>query len=426
MADCTIVGVLDNGPAGVTWEVLQLIRRADLLIGNARTFGLFSAEIGPEAETRDLSGHFSRVPGWIEAALEQGRDVVVLATGDPLCHGIARTLMGRLGRARCRVIPNVTTLQLAFARLGLAWQEASICSIHGKDLGEWHPDADARHGLYPLLRKIRQQQLLGIFTSRDNGPDRIARMLERLSLAECYQMAVVERLLLPDERLYDFMPVATVAQRRFADPNVVILRPLSPCPAEVLFGLPDAAYRQRRPERGLITRREVRAVSLALLQLRRDSLVWDIGAGAGSVGMEAARLCPDGFVYAIEKNRADAAIIRQNQQRLRLTNYRLTQARAPQGLAQWPDPDAVFIGGSGGALEPLIETALERLSEGGSLVMNFVTLENLNRAIEQLKREGAEWTLSQLQLSRSKPIQEMQRLVAESPVWIVSAKRGDR
>ncbi len=424
MPDCSIVGVLDNGPAGITQEALQLIRQADLLVGNPRTFGLFAAEIDPDAETRDLSGNFPKIPGWIKTALGQGKEVVVFATGDPLCHGIGRYLIGKLGREQCQVIPNTSTLQLAFARLGLAWQDARICSIHGKDLGEWHTNADAGHGLYPLLRQIRQQRLLGIFTSHKNSPCRIARMLDAVSLADRYEMAIIEQLLLPEEQIHDFMPASDIMPRQFADPNVVILRPVSAQPTEVLLGLPDKTYHQRKPDRGLITKREVRAVSLARLQLHRDSVVWDIGAGSGSVGMEAARLCPDGFVYAMEKNHEDAAIIRQNQQQFRLTNYRLTQAKAPQGLEQWPDPDAIFIGGSGGELEQLIEITLARLSDGGQLVMNFITLENLNSAIEQLKKCNANWELCQLQISRNKPILEMQRLAAETPVWIISAQRG--
>ncbi len=426
MPDCHVIGVLDNGAAGMTRMALQLIRQADLLIGSPRTLGLFANEIRPDARREDLTGRFNKIPHWVASALKQGKQAVVLATGDPLCHGIGRYLMEKLGTEQCAVIPNTSLLQLAFARLGLAWQEAQICSIHGRDAGEWNPDAGPDHGLYPLLRKIRRQQLLAIFTSRENSPGRIARMLDAASLADRYEMAVAERLLQPGERVFGFMSVAEAKQRQFADPNMVILRPVSPRPAEVLFGLEDDAYRRRKPNHGLITKREVRAVSLAHLQLRPDSIVWDIGAGSGAVGMEAARLCPDGFVFAMEKNTDDAAIIRRNQQRFALTNYRLTQARAPRGLEQWPDPDAVFIGGSGGELAQLIDIALARLRQGGRLVMNFITLENMHGAIDRLKKHHADWALCQLQVSHNKPILDMQRLQAETPVWIISAQRGNQ
>jgi precorrin-6Y C5,15-methyltransferase (decarboxylating) len=423
MLKCHIIGVLDNGVTGLSQETLALIREADLLVGNSRTLGLFSAEIKPDCETRNLSEGFTRIPIWVADALEQGKQAVVLATGDPLCHGIARYLIGKLGRKQCTVLPNTSILQQAFARLALPWQDARICSIHSKDMGEWHADAGPEHGLYPLLRQIRKQQLLAIFTSRENSPGRIARMLDAVSLADEYEMAIAERLLLPDEQIYDFLSVKEIKDRQFGDPNVVILRPRTSRPAPVLFGHADEAYRQRKPDRGLITKREVRAVSLAQLQLRRDSIVWDIGAGSGSVGMEAARLCPDGFVFAMEKNAEDAAIIRHNQQQFHLTNYRLTHARAPQRLERWPDPNAIFIGGSGGELEQLIDIGLSRLQPEGRLVMNFITLENMNRAITRLKEHEARWELCQLQVCRNKPILEMQRLQAETPVWIITVQR---
>ncbi len=424
MPDCHIIGVLDNGVDGLTPSALDLIRNADLLVGNDRTLRLFASEIKADCSSRDLSEGFGKIPVWVGAALTNGQQAVVLATGDPLCHGIARFLISKLGHGQCRVIPNTSLIQQAFARLGLPWQDARICSIHGKDVGEWRSDAGPDHGLYPLLQQIRKQQLLAIFTGPENSPGRIARMLDSVSLADEYEMAVAEQLLLPKEQLSGFLPASELVNRQFGEPNIVILRPCNSQSPPPLFGLADESYHQRKPDRGLITKREVRAVSLARLQLRYDSIVWDIGAGSGSVGMEAARLCPDGFVFSIEKNSEDAAIIRQNQQRFRLTNYRLTEGKAPHGLDQWPDPDAIFIGGSGGELEPLIDIALDRLSADGQLVMNFITLENMNQAIEQLKARNAQWDLCQLQVNRNKPILNMQRLQSETPVWIIAAQRS--
>ncbi len=425
MPECHVIGVLDDGADGLGRAALARIREADLLIGHARTLALFAQAIRPDCETRDLAGALTQVPDWVEAGLAQGKRVVVLATGDPLCHGIGRYLIGRLGADRCRVLPNVSVMQLAFARLGLAWQDARIVSVHGRDTGEWHADAGPEHGLYPLLRAIRRDELLAIFTSPENDPGRIARMLETESLAEDYEMAVAEKLLLPEERVSDFRPACEIGARRFGEPNVVILRPREPRPEPVLFGLPDAAYHQRKPQSGLITKREVRAVSLAWLALRRDSIVWDIGAGSGSVGLEAARLCPDGFVYAIEKNAEDVAIVQRNRRRMRLTNHRIVHGRAPAGLDCWPDPDAVFIGGSGGELAQLIDIALARLRPGGRLVVNVVTLENLHHATARLQEREADWELCQLSVARNKPILDMQRLAPENPVWIIGAQRKE-
>jgi precorrin-6Y C5,15-methyltransferase (decarboxylating) len=189
------------------------------------------------------------------------------------------------------------------------------------------------------------------------------------------------------------------------------------------FGREDGEYIQRTPEKGLITKQEARALSLAKLRLKPDALVWDIGAGSGSVGLECARLAAHGHVWAIEKNEGDAANARANAVKFRIGNYTLCESKAPALLDTWPDPDAVFIGGSGGELGELINLILGRLKPGGRLVMNFVTLENLAVATSTLKAAGANWDVVQLQASRSQPILDMHRLAAQNPVWIVTASK---
>ena len=421
---CIIIGVLDNGTDGLTPAGLEHIKTADVVIGGTRVLTLFAALLRPAAKTFDLTGKLAHVPAWIAQARADRLKVVVLATGDPLCHGVAHYLIGKLGSEACVVLPNVSTLQLAFARMGWAWQDAHIASVHSKDAGEWSPGSGPEHGLYSLLQDLQHHTLLGIFTSPENTPARIARMLLAERLDADWRMSVAERLSQPDERVLRDLSIADAAQQTFADPNIVMLRRATAARGPVLFGLADESFEQRKPEKGLITKREVRAVSLARMQLRDDSIVWDIGAGSGAVGLEATRLCPRGHVYAIEKNTDDVAIAARNRERLRVTNYSLLHAKAPQGMETWPDPDAVFIGGSGGELEELITLCLRRLKPDGGLVMNFVTLENQALALAALKACGAAWDVTMLQAARSQPILDMHRLAAENPVWIISAKKS--
>ena len=421
---CRVLGVLDDGVNSLGQSALTHLKAAQLVIGGARTLQLLAAHIAPGAQQRDLTGVLSQVPEWIRAAQAAGQRVVVLATGDPLCHGIAAYLASRLCIEAIEVIPNVSTLQLACARLGLPWQDMKFSSVHSKDAGDWVAGSDPSHGLYALLRDIRQHDRLAVLTSPDNTPDRIARMLVTEGLADDFEMAVAERLCQPEERIVSGISIAVAAGMPFADPNVVLLWRTRLRVPQVLFGLPDASFEQRQPEKGLITKNEVRAVSLARMQLRLDSVVWDIGAGSGSVGLEAARLCRQGHVYAIEKNADDSAIVRRNCLAMGISNHTLVQGKAPQGMEAWADPDAVFIGGSGGELAGLIALILQRLKPGGWLVMNFVTLENLGTAVETLKTLGAAWEVLQLQAARSKPILHMHRMAAENPVWIVCAQAG--
>lgn len=420
---CRIIGVLDDGAASLTPRALSHIRQADLLIGGTRTLELLAAHFAPDARRRDLTGELTHVPEWIREAQARGKRVVVLATGDPLCHGIAGFLQARLCIEACEVLPNVSVMQLACARLGIPWQDLKICSVHSRDTGEWHTGAGREHGLYPIIHAAQRHDRLAIFTSPENTPDRIARLFVYAGFENEFRMAVAERLLQHNERIVTDCAIRDAANMRFADPNVVVLWRTTPRQHPIMFGREDASYRQRQPEKGLITKREIRAVSLARLQLRADSLVWDIGAGSGAVGLEAARLCPDGYVYAIEKNADDVTIATENQRMFGVHNYALKHDRAPQGLAAWPDPDAVFIGGSGGELAELIRLCLTRIKPGGWLVMNFVTFENVGLAIATLKESNAQWDITQLQASRSRPILDMHRLAAENPVWIVCAAR---
>ncbi len=415
---CALIGILDDGLSGLSARAQARLAAAELVIGAQRTLDLIAA--GPQKK-QAMDGQLGRVPEWIRTALAAGRSVAVLATGDPLCHGIAGFLIGKLGADVIEVLPAVSTLQLAFARLKKTWQTAKIVSVHSRDAGEWNVGATPDHGLYGLVRAAAEHPLIGVFTSPENSPERIARALLAAGHGKDFRLSVAARLGLPDERVFADLPLAEAAARSFPDPNIVVLERIAPPDTRATFGFDDADFVQRTPEKGLITKQEARALSLAKLCLRPDSRVWDIGAGSGSVGLEAARLARHGHVWAIEKNAGDAANARENARRLRASNYTLVEGKAPDTLDAWPDPDAVFIGGSGGELAGLIHLVLARLAPGGRLVMNFVTLENLATATTALSAAGAVWDVVQLQASRSQPILDMHRLAAHNPVWIVSA-----
>jgi len=420
-----VLGVLDNGIAGLAPDALALLKQADVVIGGTRVLELFATELQSGVETFDLTGHLKGVPMRIEQALGKQQAVVVLATGDPLCHGIAVYLKKKIGLSKLDIYPNVSALQLACARVGVSWQDAYICSVHtkdAKDAGEWADNPSKEHGLYPLFKACMQHRKIITFTSPENNPARIARMLVAEHMADDFEMVVAENLLQDDERIVADVPVSTLAKQDFADLNMVILERKEKLHKPVLFGFEDASFNQRKPEKGLITKREVRAVSLAHMQLKANSIVWDIGAGSGSVGLEAARLCPNGWVYAIEKNEGDYEIARSNQVQMGIHHYTLVNAKAPECLDVWPNPDAVFVGGSGGELGELIKLIIARLNDGGHLVMNFVTIENLTVAVEALKAMDVSWSVTQMQVSRSKPILHMHRMAAENPVWIVTVE----
>lgn len=419
----TLLGILDDGWAGLSDTARQRLATADVVIGAGRTLDLVQPYLAARAEVLDMDGKLGQVAGWILDARAQGKSAVALATGDPLCHGIASWLTGKLGRDGFAIIPAISTLQLAFARFKTAWQDVKISTCHSADAGEWFVGATPEHGLYKLMRAIALHPRVALFTGPENTPDRLARALITAGYGESAKLSVACRLLLDDEVIHTGLTPADAAHMTFPQPNVVLVE-RTPDAALPGFGLDDLEYIQRSPEKGLITKQEARALSLAKLRLKPDAIVWDIGAGSGSVGLECARLAPHGHVWAIEKNEGDAANARANAEQFRIGNYTLCEGKAPALLDTWPDPDAVFIGGSGGELGELIKLILARLKPGGRLVMNFVTLENLATATATLKESGATWDVVQLQASRSQPILDMHRLAAQNPVWVVTTGKA--
>jgi precorrin-6B C5,15-methyltransferase / cobalt-precorrin-6B C5,C15-methyltransferase len=428
-----VIGVLDDGPASLSDAAREHLGGARRVIGGTRVLALCEGLLDPRAERLDLTGRTAAVADWVTEALDAERSVAVLATGDPLCFGIGARLAARLAPRllpdRLRVLPNTSTLQLACARFLLPWQGARWVSVHHRDSGDWVCGSPPEHGLYGLAQALSAatgaDDLVGVLTGPANGPDRIARLLLAEGLEDAFALHVAERLLRSDERLVSGIPAATLAATRFADPNVVLLHRRRSAPAHPAFGLPDDVFARRAPDRGLITKREVRAVALALLELRHADRVWDIGAGSGSLGLEAARLCPAGHVYAIERNLPDLALIEVNRRRLGVVNYSADAGAAPLGCVAWPAPDAVFVGGSGGHLTEILRMVLQRLRPGGRLVVSVVLLENLSAAMALLDRAGVDWSVTQIQAARSRLLAGGHRLQPENPVWLIQA-RSDR
>jgi len=192
------------------------------------------------------------------------------------------------------------------------------------------------------------------------------------------------------------------------------------------LGLPDDAFKQRRPIKGQITKREVRAVSLYSLGLRHDSVVWDIGAGTGSVSVEAALVASKGQVYAIERDTDSLSLLEENVVNLGSDNIHIVNGEAPAALKSLPNPDSVFVGGSGGNLSEILEYANSRLKPNGTIVVNLAVLERTSETYHLLKKLGLAAEITQVASSRGKEMPDgAVRLEALNPVFIVSGRRGN-
>lgn len=190
------------------------------------------------------------------------------------------------------------------------------------------------------------------------------------------------------------------------------------------LGLPDDAFAQRRPNKGLITKSEVRAVSLYSLRLKRDSVVWDIGAGTGSVALEAAWIASQGRVFAIERDNESLSLLRQNVDSLGAGNVQVVEGEAPQALETLEDPDAVFIGGSGGQLQEIVSLVGERLAPGGMVVANIIALDRASEAHKLMNNMGLLTNMTMVSASRGKALPDgSTRLEALNPVFIITGQK---
>jgi precorrin-6B C5,15-methyltransferase / cobalt-precorrin-6B C5,C15-methyltransferase len=395
----TVIGL--DGRASSA-EAERLLAEAAVVAGGERHLEALGIEAERAAVLKgDLSGALERIE-------EAGAPVVVLASGDPGFFGIVRLLTERFGRESLRVLPGVSSVAFAFARAGLAWDDAVVVSAHGRDPRR-------------ALNVCRAHPKVAVLTSPGFGPAELARELEGWERA----FFVAERLGEPGERTF-CGDAAEVRDGEWGDPNTVLVLD----EARLVGGkgwvsgsfegpgrwaLPVGDFEHRS---AMITRSETRAIVLARLGPGCGDLVWDVGAGSGSVAVECASL--GAAALAIERDHESCARIRKNAAR-HGTYVRVVEGEAPAALHDLPEPDAVFIGGSGGKFEDIVKLCAVRARR--SVVLSLITLERVVPAGEILADCGLEVETSFLQVSRARGIGALHRLAAESPVFVVSGRK---
>jgi precorrin-6Y C5,15-methyltransferase (decarboxylating) len=305
-----ILGIGDDGMAGLTEPARRVLLSADLILGAVSTLSLLD---GVPGRKQVLEPDMSVALRQVREALTHERPVLV-SSGDPLFYGVARYLRDRLGKELFEVVPHVSSMQLAFARIKESWEDAYLTSLSGRPIEA-------------VIDRIRTAEKIGLFSSDDCPPARLARQLLERGI-DYFRAYVCENLGSPDERVTQ-AELADIGAMDFNPLNVMILirepnRPdiASRASRHRLFGNPDDAFAQSLPKRGLITQAEVRAIALAQLDIRATSVVWDIGAGSGSVAIEAAQLAHQGIVYAIEPEPADIALVQANAEAFGVPNVR--------------------------------------------------------------------------------------------------------
>lgn len=374
------------------------LRAADVLIGHARQLAVLPADL--PGEPVELWGDLDAVLAFAAARRDAGQRACVLAAGDPGFFGLARLAAARLGEASVAVHPAPSSIALAFARIGTNWDDTEVVSAHGRPLEN-------------AVAAVLAHPKVAVLVSRDQPPEALGKAL---LAADCgpRRAAVCSRLGEEDESVVQ-TDLEGLAAGTFDPLSVVVLRAPDNVDHDagmgLRWGIPETSFAHRD---GMITKSEVRAVALGKLALPSVGVLWDVGAGSGSVAIECARLAPGLRVYAVERNAEDVERLRHNEREASIggaASVTVVEGEAPEALADLPTPDRVFVGGGG---IPVLEAVLARLAPGGLVVATFATLAPATAAAERLGN------LIQLQVNRATPIgpTPQLRLAAENPVFI--------
>jgi precorrin-6Y C5,15-methyltransferase (decarboxylating) len=395
-----VIGAGIEGHEGFSNRALDLVKQADILIGSTTQLALF-----PEFSGQTLSIGDNLAPV-VECLEKSTGSAVVLASGDPLFFGIGRYLLRNLPEAELEFVPNVSSVQYAFAKIREPWDDAVFVSALGR-------------GMKGTVDQVVAHDKIAILTDAVNTPRAIAsELIERGR--DGYLAYLCENLGTADEAITrtDLKGLLSLPA---AELNVLILikeyeaggEGVGPC-----LGIPDEDFSTVKK---LMTREEVRAVSLAKLRLRQDMILWDIGAGSGSISVEADHLMPNGRVFAVERNPQCIKYLKDNLRKFNSRNITLVEGLAPSCLDDLPDPDRVFIGGSGGHLWQILDASDGRLPPGGRVVLNAVTLDTLTAATEFFENAGYELEVTTVNISRTRPLTDYKMFEAFDPVFVLAA-----
>lgn len=394
----TLIGIGEDGVDGLSAAARTLLSHASYVVGGARHLELVAADI--RGEMLVWPSPFQK---GVEAVLaRRGSPVVVLASGDPFFYGVGATLARYVPPEEMLCLPAPSSMSLACARLGWALQDCRVVSLCGRPMQRMRPF------LQPGAR-------LMVLCADERSPAQVAQWLTESGFGRtrCHGL---EALGGPRERRYDFeaqdgLPVS---------PGRLTILALEIVPNRPTFslsltsGLPDSCFEHD----GQMTKREIRAVTLSSLAPRAGELLWDVGGGSGSVGIEWMLADPTCRTITLESVPERAARIARNALHLGVPDLQIVEARAPQGFENLERPDAIFIGG-GGSRTGVLEGAWEALKPGGRLVVNAVVMETEARLMQAVQEWGG--TLTRLAVSRMEGVGQMHgfRPAMSVTQWVV-------
>jgi len=401
-----VIGIGPGRPEWLPPAIIELVKHCDVLIGGSRALKLFPNFAGFK---HCLSGDLTSSLVVIKNALSEEQVVGVLVSGDPGFFSFLPRLKNEFPEEQIDVYPGISSLQFAFARAGIPWQEATFVSVHGRELSV-------------LPRMIRRPT--AVLTGGENTPQKVAQ----LYLERGYNpiISIGNALGYPEE-VWETMDAEHLAREKSLLQNaIVILYPTLGQKAKqgtgYKIGIPDKEFLRGEVP---MTKAEIRVQVLAKAQISLYDCVADIGAGTGSISIEAAGLAAEGVVYAVEHNPEAQALIIANQRKFGVSNIRLISGAAPDVFGKLPLIDVCIIGGSNGRLSEILK--LVPLVEGGRVVITAVTIETVAEGLKLLKEQHYQDidTVS-IQAVRWREVQNLHMAQAMNQVFIISARKGEK
>ena len=394
----TLIGMGSGQPENLTLQGLAALRQADLILGARRLLAVLPAGC---TENRAAAYRPDEV---VELLQTSGAENAVLVySGDTGFYSGASSMMEKLEAlgVRARVLPGLSSIQLLAAALGRPWQGWNLVSAHGRTCD---PVAECMQGRPTFF-----------LTGGSEDPATLCAQLAAEGFGDV-QGVVGQCLGTPEEKLFRGS-VKELAAGRFNSLSVLLVEAVEGLPRRAP-GLPDEAF-----ERGDVpmTKQEVRAAVLAKLAVRPEDILWDVGAGTGSVSVELALAAPRGRVYAVECRPEGCALIKANREKFRTRNLVLVEGLAPAALSDLPAPDAVFIGGSKGSLAAIVDAALDK-NPDARICVSAIALETLSAAVAALTAKGRTVQVSQIAVSRAKAVGGLHLMMAQNPIYLITGE----
>lgn len=394
----TLIGMGSGQPENLTLQGLAALRQADLILGARRLLAVLPAGC---TENRAAAYRPDEVAELLQTS--GAENAVLVYSGDTGFYSGASSMMEKLEAlgVRARVLPGLSSIQLLAAALGRPWQGWNLVSAHGRTCD---PVAECMQGRPTFF-----------LTGGSEDPATLCAQLAAEGFGDM-QGVVGQCLGTPEEKLFRGS-VKELAAGRFNSLSVLLVEAVEGLPRRAP-GLPDEAF-----ERGDVpmTKQEVRAAVLAKLAVRPEDILWDVGAGTGSVSVELALAAPRGRVYAVECRPEGCALIKANREKFRTRNLVLVEGLAPDALSDLPAPDAVFIGGSKGSLAAIVDAALDK-NPDARICASAIALETLSAAAAALTAKGRTVQVSQIAVSRAKAVGGLHLMMAQNPIYLITGE----